>query len=57
MWGACDRIFSPSVGQTLQATIPGSSFLQVPNSGHLPQWENPGFVNPALVQFLAGDAK
>ena len=57
MWGAYDKIFSPSVGQTLQATIPHSSFLLTPNSGHLPQWENPGFVNPAILQFLAGDAK
>ena len=54
MWGAHDKIFSPSVGQTLQTIIPGSSFLLEPNSGHLPQWENPGFVNPAILQFLAG---
>ncbi len=53
LWGADDKIFPPSVGQTLQTTIPGSSFLIAPNSGHLPQWENPDFVNPALVQFLA----
>ncbi len=53
IWGAYDKIFSPSVGQTLHATIPGSSFLLVPDSGHLPQWENPGFVNPALLKFLA----
>ena len=52
MWGAYDKIFSPSVGQTLQTTIPGSSFLQVPDSGHLPQWENPSFVNRAILQFL-----
>ena len=53
LWGASDRVFSPSVGQTLQTTIPGSSFLLAPNSGHLPQWETPGFVNPAILQFLA----
>ncbi len=53
LWGAYDKIFPSSVGQTLQTTIPGSSFLVAPNSGHLPQWENPGFINPALVQFLA----
>ena len=53
IWGAYDKIFPPSVGQTLQTTIPDSSFLVAPNSGHLPQWENPDFVNPALVQFLA----
>ncbi len=53
IWGAHDQIFHASVGQTLQTTIPNSSFLVVPNSGHIPQWENPHFVNPALLQFLA----
>ncbi len=52
LWGAHDQIFPLSVGQTLQTTIPGSSFLVAPDSGHLPQWEDPGFVNRALVQFL-----
>ena len=55
LWGAYDQIFAPSVGQTLHATIPGSSFLVAPDSGHLPQWENPGFVNPALLRFLAAN--
>ncbi len=53
VWGEHDKIFHPSVGQTLQTTIPNSSFLVVPNSGHIPQWENPDFVNPVLLQFLA----
>lgn len=55
MWGAYDKIFSPSVGQTLQTTIPRSSFILAPKSGHLPQWENPGFVNSALLQFLESE--
>ena len=55
MWGAYDKIFSSSVGQILQTIIPGSSFLLVPNSGHLPQWETPGFVNAAILKFLAGN--
>ena len=25
----------------------------VPNSRHLPHWENPNFVNPAILRFLA----
>ncbi len=56
IWGAYDKIFPPSVGQTLHTTIPDSSFLLAPNSGHLPQWENPDFVNPALLRFLADNA-
>lgn len=55
IWGTNDRVFPPTVGQSLQGTIPNSTFLEVPNSGHIPQWENPNFVNPALVQFLAGN--
>ena len=56
IWGAYDKIFSPLVGQTLQATIPGSSFLLAPDCGHLPQWENPGFVNAAILRFLTDNA-
>lgn len=52
IWGAYDQIFPPPVGQTLHTTIPGSSFLVAPDSGHLPQWENPDFVNAALLRFL-----
>ena len=57
LWGAYDKIFPLSVGQTLHATIPGSSFLVAPDAGHIPQWENPGFVNSAILQFLARDAR
>lgn len=56
LWGAHDIVFHPSVGQTLQATIPNSLFLVAPDSGHIPQWENPDFVNAALLQFLAGQS-
>ena len=55
IWGAYDKLFPLSVGQTLQTTIPGSSFLVAPDSGHLTQWENPGFVNAAILQFLANN--
>ncbi len=55
IWGTDDRIFPPSVGQTMHATIPNSTYLEVPNSGHIPQWENPQVINPALLQFLSGN--
>ena len=54
IWGAYDNIFPPSVGQTLQTTISDSSFFLAPTAGHLPQWETPDVVNPALLQFLVG---
>ena len=53
LWGEHDKIFPPSVGQTLQTTIHGSSFLVAPNCGHLAQWENPDFVNPVILRYLA----
>lgn len=56
IWGAHDKIFHPSVGQTLHTSIPGSSFLMAPDSGHLPHWENPNFINPAILKFLADHA-
>ncbi len=55
MWGAYDKIFSPSVGQTLHTIISGSSFLLALNSGHLPQWETPDFVNSAILKFLGSE--
>lgn len=52
IWGEHDRVFPSTVGKTMHASIPHSTFLEIPNSGHIPQWENPKFVNPALLKFL-----
>ena len=54
IWGSEDRVFPLSVGRSMNDRIPNSTFLEVPDSGHLPQWEKPNVVNPALVSFLAG---
>ena len=52
IWGDQDRVFPSAVGQTMHDTIPHSMFFQVSNSGHIPQWERPEIVNPALLQFF-----
>ncbi|MDA0739162.1 MAG: alpha/beta hydrolase [Nitrospirae bacterium] len=52
IWGTHDKVFPPTVGQTMHATLPHSTFLEVPNAGHIPQWESPQVVNPALLKFL-----
>lgn len=52
IWGEHDRVFPITVGRTIHTAIPHSTFFEVPNSGHIPQWENPQIVNPALLQFL-----
>ncbi|MBM4125248.1 MAG: alpha/beta fold hydrolase [Nitrospira sp.] len=52
VWGAEDRVFPPQVGRDLQASITGSTFLLIPEAGHMPQWERPDKVNPAVLKFL-----
>ncbi|MBI4402415.1 MAG: alpha/beta fold hydrolase [Nitrospirae bacterium] len=52
LWGAEDRVFPPQVGRALHATIVGSKFSLIPESGHIPQWERPEAVNPILLEFL-----
>ncbi len=52
VWGEEDRVFPPEVARELQATIPDSSLVLIPEAGHMPQWERPGDVNPVLLEFL-----
>jgi mannose-6-phosphate isomerase-like protein (cupin superfamily) len=41
LWGESDRIVDPDFGRAYAAAIPGSSFLILPATGHLPQIETP----------------
>lgn len=52
MWGEEDRVFPIAVGRQLQATIPGSLFVAIPQANHIPQWEQPRLVNEQLLRFL-----
>lgn len=52
IWGEHDEIFPSLVGQSMHASIPNSTFLKVPNSGHIPQWESPQLVNSSILRFL-----
>jgi pimeloyl-[acyl-carrier protein] methyl ester esterase len=52
IWGERDLIFPPHVGETLHQTIPGSKFLKIEKSGHIPMWETPDEVNQAILSFL-----
>jgi len=52
IWGEKDLIFPPQVGETLHQIIPGSKFLKIEKSGHIPMWETPNKVNQAILSFL-----
>lgn len=52
LWGEEDCVFPIKVGQQLHALIPGSTFVPIPRSGHIPQWEQPQLTNAKLLQFL-----
>jgi pimeloyl-ACP methyl ester carboxylesterase len=52
LWGEQDRLFPPQVGRDLQAAIPQSKLIVIPDAGHIPQWEQPQTVNRHLLEFL-----
>ena len=52
IWGEEDRVFPIAVGEDLHRTITPSSLVRIPNAGHIPQWEQPDLVNPAMIDFL-----
>ena len=52
IWGEEDRVFPIAVGEDLHRTITPSSLVRIPNAGHIPQWEHPDLVNPAMIDFL-----
>jgi pimeloyl-ACP methyl ester carboxylesterase len=52
IWGERDLIFPPTVGETLHRAISGSKLQIVEKSAHIPMWETPEEVNPAILEFL-----
>jgi 3-oxoadipate enol-lactonase len=52
--GEHDRAASPDDACTLAEHIPGAGVVVVPDSGHLPNLENPAVFNQALVELLEG---
>lgn len=53
LWGEHDRVFPPEVGERLTTQLPHATWRMVPESGHLPQWEQPDVVNQAIRHFLS----
>jgi len=56
IWGVQDQTLSIDGAKTVQSVL-DVDFLAVDNAGHLPHIEQPGIVNPAIVEFLQGDSK
>jgi pimeloyl-ACP methyl ester carboxylesterase len=52
IWGEKDIILPPPVGEALQQAIAGSTLKWIEKSGHIPMWETPDEVNPAILDFL-----
>ena len=52
IWGERDLIVPLHVGETLHQAIAGSTFKRIEKSGHIPMWETPDEVNPAILFFL-----
>jgi len=54
IWGKRDLIFPLSVGEDLYREIRDSKLMVIEESAHIPMWETPEAVNPALLDFLKG---
>ena len=50
--GGEDRIFSPVMARAAQAHVPGSSYFEVPDTGHSVYFERPVQFNMQLNSFL-----
>jgi pimeloyl-ACP methyl ester carboxylesterase len=50
--GAEDKLMTPEQTEQLHAGIRNSDVVEIPDSGHLPNLENPDFFNEAMNSFL-----
>jgi len=54
VYGADDRLNPASIGHAAAAQIPDSTFVEIPNAGHLCNIEAPDAFNGAVLPFLLG---
>ena len=52
LWGERDRVLPPSEGLRLSKEIRGSSFMTIPDTGHLPQEESPAEFARVVASFV-----
>jgi pimeloyl-ACP methyl ester carboxylesterase len=53
VWGAADRIVSPTHGRTFARELPNARFELITDAGHLPQLETPETLLKLVTQFQA----
>jgi len=54
VWGKQDPNVPFEFSEALMQQMPFARLLAVDDAGHLPQWEKPEIVQPAIVEFLRG---
>src|SRR3954469_6361841 len=52
VWGKQDPNVPFELSASLMAVLPDARLLAVDQAGHLPHWEQPAIVQPAIVSFL-----
>lgn len=55
IWGEQDRYVNLAIGRRLNAALPQSTLIVVPDAGHIVHEEKPAFVNAAIMSFLMTD--
>jgi pimeloyl-ACP methyl ester carboxylesterase len=55
IWGRQDRLVPPAHARILEAKLPQSRTILFDECGHLPQLEQPGQFNVAVLDFLSGE--
>ncbi len=53
LWGRNDQTLPLEQSEPLLKLIPKVEFHVIENSGHIPHYERPDFVNPILIRFLS----
>ncbi len=52
LWGDCDRLIPPDIGDRFHKEIAGSKLVRFNELGHVPQEEDPTRTVTALKEFL-----
>ncbi len=51
-WGEEDQVIPYDRSEKVRSAIPQTKFVSVAGAGHIPQYEKPDVVNPALIAFI-----